>query len=52
MKRFELLISVYIDADDADGAWDVFRKADLHETLNQLDADGNYFAEMNEAKEN
>lgn len=36
MKRFELEIGVYIDAEDIDAMWEKFRKSGLHDALNDL----------------
>ena len=46
MKRFELSIGVYIDAEHIDEMWEKFRKAGLHEILNQLDAEDGYASEV------
>jgi hypothetical protein len=46
MKRFELQIGVYIDAEHIDQMWEIFRDAGLHEILNNLDAEDGYEAEV------
>tara|TARA_R110002096_G_scaffold66682_2_gene162223 strand:- start:35682 stop:35846 length:165 start_codon:yes stop_codon:yes gene_type:complete len=51
MKRFSLEVTVYIDAEDADEAWDKFRESGLHEDLNNFDASGCYYAEMDPTTE-
>jgi len=46
LKRYELQIGVFIDAKHIDQMWEIFRRAGLHDILNQLDADGGYNAEV------
>ena len=46
MKRFELQIGLYIDAEDEASMWAQFDHSGLHQTLNQIDGDGHYNAEV------
>ena len=46
MKRFELQISVFIDAEDEASMGVKFDHSGLHNTLNQIDGDGHYNAEV------
>ena len=46
MKRFELQIGVFIDAENIDAIWEKFRDAGLHESLNDLDAEDGYESEV------
>lgn len=46
MKRFELEIGVYIDAENETEMWEIFRNAGLHEILYNLDAEDGYEAEV------
>ena len=46
MKRFELQIGLYIDAEDEASMWAKFDHSGLHQTLNQIDGDGHYNAEV------
>jgi len=46
LKRYELQIGVFIDAKHIDQMWEIFRRAGLHDTLNQLDAEDGYNAEV------
>ena len=39
MKRFELSISVYIDAEHIDEMWEKLRKSGVHGLLDELDAE-------------
>ncbi len=42
MKRFELSISVHIDAEHIDEMWEKFRKSGVHGLLDELDAEDGY----------
>jgi hypothetical protein len=46
MKRFELEIGLYIDADNIDEMWNIVKSSGLHDLLNQLDAEDGYAAEV------
>lgn len=46
MKRFELQISLGMYADNIEDLWAIFKNAGLHDTLNQLDAEGCYLCEV------
>lgn len=46
MKRFELQLGVFIDAEHIDEMWEIFRKSGLHDILDQLDAEDGYESEV------
>ena len=46
MKRFELSIGVYIDAEHIDEMWEKVAKSGVHELLNELDAEDGYASEV------
>ena len=46
MKRFELQISLYIDAEDEASMWTNLYDSGLHHELNKMDGTGHYFAEL------
>ena len=46
MKRFELQIGVFIDAENLEDMWERFRSAGLHDLLNQIDAEDGYESEV------
>lgn len=46
MKRFELSIGVYIDAEHIDMMWEKFRESGVHDLLNELDAEDGYASEV------
>ena len=46
MKRYELKIDLFVDADNEQAMWDKFNSAGQHDILNQLDGEGCYNAEV------
>lgn len=46
MKRFELQLGVYIDAENAEEMWSKFRDSGAHDILNQLDVEDGYASEI------
>lgn len=46
MKRFELKIDVFIDAENESEMWEIFRNAGLHDILYNLDAKDGYKAKI------
>tara|TARA_R110000751_G_scaffold200002_1_gene304797 strand:+ start:157 stop:336 length:180 start_codon:yes stop_codon:yes gene_type:complete len=46
MTQFELQIGIFIEAENVDNMWEIFRKSGLHDILNDLDAEDGYEAEI------